>query len=131
MEPEGSLLHSQETASCPFPEKYLLKPCQTISPIQRPWEIFRNMVNFCGERLLAPRSTAKLEDHTLLAVRVCLFNILAATLRKWKPFLQTQPEDMSAVVEETHLSRIMLQKKQRDCRDTHSVIYKSDCQMKP
>jgi len=110
MEPEGSLPHSQEPASCPYPEKYLLKSCQTISPIQRPCEIFRNMVNFCGERLLSPRSTAKLEDHTLSAVRVCLFNILAATLHKWKLFLQTQPEDVSAVVEGTHSSRIMLSK---------------------
>jgi len=39
--------------------------------------------------------------------------------------------NVSAVVEETHSSRIMLQKKQSDCRDTHSVIYKSDCEMKP
>jgi hypothetical protein len=91
MEPEGSLPHSQEPASCPYPEKYLLKSCQTISLTQRPWEIFGNMVNFCGERLLAPRSTVKLEDHTLSAVRVCLFNILGAALHKWKPFFQTCP----------------------------------------
>jgi hypothetical protein len=29
--------------------------------------------------LLAPRPTAKLEDHLLSAVRDCLFNIFAAT----------------------------------------------------
>jgi hypothetical protein len=39
------------------------------------------MVNFYGEELLAPRPTPKLEDHPLSAVRDCLFNIFAATLR--------------------------------------------------
>ena len=33
------------------------------------------------EALLAPRPTPKLEDHPLLAVRECLFNLFAATLR--------------------------------------------------
>jgi hypothetical protein len=39
-----------------------------------------NMIRFYGEELLAPRSTPKLEDHLLCAVRNCLFNIFAATL---------------------------------------------------
>jgi hypothetical protein len=34
-----------------------------------------------GEGLLASRTTPKLEDHPLSAVRDCLFNIFAATLR--------------------------------------------------
>jgi hypothetical protein len=36
------------------------------------------MIRFYGEELLAPRPTPKLEDHTLSAVRDCLFITLAA-----------------------------------------------------
>jgi hypothetical protein len=35
---------------------------------------------FYGEELLAPRPTPELEDHSLSAVRDCLFKIFAATL---------------------------------------------------
>jgi len=42
--------------------------------------LFRNKANFYSEELLAPRPTPKLEGHTLLPVRDCLFNIFAATL---------------------------------------------------
>jgi hypothetical protein len=42
--------------------------------------MFRNKASFYGEYLLAPRRTPKPEDHALLAVRDCWFNILAATL---------------------------------------------------
>jgi hypothetical protein len=42
---------------------------------------FRNKIIFYGEELLAPRQTPQLEDHPLSAVRDCLFNIFAATLR--------------------------------------------------
>jgi hypothetical protein len=52
--------------------------------------VFRNMVIFYGEELLAPRPTPKLEDHPLSALRVCIF---AATLHIWRPFLHPQPED--------------------------------------
>jgi hypothetical protein len=55
--------------------------------------MFRNMILFYGEELLAPRPTPKLEDHPLPAVRDCLFNVFAATLHNWRPFLHTQPED--------------------------------------
>ena len=37
-------------------------------------------MGFHGEALLAPRPTPKLENHPLLAVRDCLFNLFAATL---------------------------------------------------
>jgi hypothetical protein len=50
MEPGGSLPHSQEPATC---------PCQTISAGPRPCEMFRNMVIFYGEELLAPRPTTQ------------------------------------------------------------------------
>ena len=41
----------------------------------------RNKIRFYGEELLAPRPTPKQEDQLLSAVRDCLFNIFAATLR--------------------------------------------------
>ena len=40
--------------------------------------VFLNM-DFHGEVLLVPRPTPTLEDHPLLAVRDCLFNLFAAT----------------------------------------------------
>jgi hypothetical protein len=40
----------------------------------------RNMIRFYGEDLLAVRPTTKLEDHALLDVRECLFNIFQAAL---------------------------------------------------
>jgi hypothetical protein len=55
--------------------------------------MFRNIVSFWGEELLAPRATPKLVDHPLSAVRDYLFNIFAATLQYWKPFLHPQPEN--------------------------------------
>jgi hypothetical protein len=55
MEPEGSLPHSQEPATCPYPEPYQSKSYQRISPGPRLCIVFRNMVIFYGEELLAPR----------------------------------------------------------------------------
>jgi hypothetical protein len=49
--------------------------------------LFRILVTslfFYGEELLAPRSTPKLEDHLLSAVRDCLFGIFAAGLQNWR-----------------------------------------------
>jgi len=42
--------------------------------------MFRNMIHFYGEELLAPRPSPKLKDHPLSAVRICLFNIFASAL---------------------------------------------------
>jgi hypothetical protein len=44
-------------------------------------QYFVTKIRFHGEELLATRPTPKLEDHPLSAVRDCLFNIFAATLR--------------------------------------------------
>jgi hypothetical protein len=41
---------------------------------------FVTKIRFHGEELSAPRLTPKLVDHTMSAVRDCLFNIIAATL---------------------------------------------------
>jgi hypothetical protein len=54
----------------------------------------RNIIIFYGEELLAPRPNPKLEYHPLSAVRDCLFNVIAATLHNWRPFLHPQPEDV-------------------------------------
>jgi hypothetical protein len=54
---------------------------------------FPNMLNFYGEELLAPCSPLKLEVYPFSAVGDCLFNIFAATLHIWGPFLHPQPED--------------------------------------
>jgi hypothetical protein len=55
--------------------------------------LFRNMAIFYGEELLTPHPTPKLEDHPLSSVRGCLFNVLAAILHIWRPFLHSQTED--------------------------------------
>jgi hypothetical protein len=56
--------------------------------------MIRNVIIFYGEELLVPRPTPKLEDDPLSAVRDCLFNVFAATLRICRPFLHLQPEDV-------------------------------------
>jgi hypothetical protein len=86
MEPGGSLPHSQELATCPYPEP-------NISPSPRPCETFRKILRFCHEELLAPRPTPKLWDHRLLPVRNCLFNTFATTLHICRPFLYPLLQD--------------------------------------
>jgi hypothetical protein len=54
-------------------------------------EVFRNIVTFYGEELLAPRPIRKI--YPLLAARDCLFSILAATLHIWRASLHPQSED--------------------------------------
>jgi hypothetical protein len=81
MEPRGSLPHSQEPAVAGVVTKNRL--CR----------LFRNIIIFYGQELLAPRPTPRLENHPLSGVRDCLFNVFAATLHNWRPFLQPQPED--------------------------------------
>ena len=43
-------------------------------------EFFVTFFFFCGEELLRPRPTPKLEDHPVFAVLDCLFDIFAATV---------------------------------------------------
>ena len=58
-----------------------------------------------GEEVLAPRPTTKLEDHSLSAVRECLFNIFAATLHIEGRSSIRNLRTRHAVVTGTHLSR--------------------------
>jgi hypothetical protein len=57
---------------------------QGIHPGLRPLLNVRNKLIFYGEELLAPRPTPKLEDHPLLAVHNCLFNIFTSVLHNWR-----------------------------------------------
>jgi hypothetical protein len=54
--------------------------------------MFRNIILFYGEDLLVPHLTPKLEDHTFSAVGDSLFNIFAAIVHNWRPFLSPQTE---------------------------------------
>jgi len=69
-----------------------------------PW-LFRNMIRFYGEELLALRPNSKLEDHLLSAVRGCLFNIFVATLRSGGRSSIRNLRTRHAMVTGTHLSR--------------------------
>jgi hypothetical protein len=74
-------------------EEVLLVSYQNTSPSPRPVKRFVTSFRFCGEELLAPRPISKLKYHPLSALHDCLFNISAATLHIWRPFLHPQPED--------------------------------------
>jgi len=106
MEPESSFPYSQVPATCPYPEPARSSPYPHIplpedpsSALNRlltfhvpnltslfrclgPRQVFmiRNKISFYGDELSTTRTTLKLEDHPLSAVRYCLLNIFAATL---------------------------------------------------
>jgi hypothetical protein len=67
--------------------------------------MFRNIIIFYGEELLAPRPTPKLEVHPLSAVRDCLFNIFAATSITGGRSSIRNLRTRHAVVTGTHLTR--------------------------
>jgi hypothetical protein len=63
------------------------------------------MVRFYGEELLTFRPTPKLEDHTFSAVRVGLFNVLAATLHIGGRSSIRNLRTRHVMVTGTHISR--------------------------
>jgi hypothetical protein len=69
-------------------------------------EHFVTKIKFYSEELLALRPTPRLEDHTLLAVRDCLFNIFAATLHIRSRSSIHNPRTRHAVVTGTHLQHL-------------------------
>jgi hypothetical protein len=88
---------------------YRIHKCPPPAPINSPGprfslQMIRNRIRFYLEELLAPRPTPKLEDHTLSAVRDCLFNIFAATLQIGGRSSTRNPRKRHAVVTGTHLS---------------------------
>jgi len=66
--------------------------------------MFRDKTRFYGEELLAACPTPKLEDHTLSAVRNCLFNVFATTLLIEGRSSTRNLKTRHAVVTGTHLS---------------------------
>ena len=98
MEPEGSLPYSQVPATCPY-------PIVTVQVRGFTCLCFVTYVFTVSEELLAPRPTPNLEDHPLLAVRDCLFNIFAATLHIGGRSSIRNLRTRHAVVTGTHLSR--------------------------
>jgi hypothetical protein len=83
----------------------LLRSYQSISPGPRltVW-MCRNKIRFYGEELLAPCPSPKLEDHPLLAVCDCLFNMFAATYHIGGRSLIRNLRMPHAVVTGTYLS---------------------------
>ena len=59
----------------------LLRSYQSISSDPSQVYPFGYKASFYGEELLAPCPPSELEDHPLSALRGCLFNVFAATLR--------------------------------------------------
>ena len=95
MKLESSLPHSQMPST------------QSITPGPRlSFWLFRNLISFYVEELLAPRPTPKLEDYPLSAVRYCLFNIFAATLHIEGRSSIRNLRTRHSVVTGTHLSRV-------------------------
>ena len=64
---------------------------------------FRKVTRLYGDEFLAPRPTPQLEDYPSSAVRDCLFNIFAATLRIGGRFSIRNLRTRHAVVTGTHL----------------------------
>ena len=91
--------------TCPPPVPILsqLDPIHTPTSRDSCLWILRNIGTFHSQQLLAPRSTTKLEDHSLSAVRDCLFNIFAATLHIGGRSSNRKPRTRLAVVRGTNL----------------------------
>ena len=99
MEPEVSLPQSLVPATC----QLKLHQSSIAGPKLTLW-LFRNIVRFYREELLALRPTPKLEDHPLSAVRDYLFNIFAATLHIAGRSSFRNLRTRHAVMTGTHLS---------------------------
>ena len=66
--------------------------------------MFRKKVRFYSEEYLSPRSTSKLEDKFLSAVRDCLFIVFEPTFHIWGHSSNRNLSMCHAVVTGTHLS---------------------------
>jgi hypothetical protein len=63
MEPEGSLPHSQEPATCPYPEPYQSSPCPPIPLLEDPfYAAVENNVSF---QTFEDRSSTKNTEEML------------------------------------------------------------------
>ena len=82
----------------------MFRSYQSIRPDPKYVRMFRDYASFSCEDLLAPCTSPKLEDHSLLTVGDCLFKIFAATLRIGSRSFFHNPRTRRAVVTGTHLS---------------------------
>jgi hypothetical protein len=80
----------EDPSECPLS---IVMPHQRLSPGPIHGFIFCSKASFYGEELLALCPKPKLHDHPSSAVCDCLFDIFAATIPYWRPFLEPQPED--------------------------------------
>jgi hypothetical protein len=75
--------------------------------VQGSYKSFITNLYFYGERLLAPRPTSRLEDHSLSFVHGCQFIVLASTPHSSGPSLQPQTKDVPCCSDEgTHITWI-------------------------
>jgi hypothetical protein len=110
MEPDGSIPCSEEPSNGPYPEPYQSNPLHPFLSILCNFLSLRSFIQgirpnpvllvyicdrliYYGEELLAPRPAPKLGDNHLSAVRDCVFNIFAATLRNWRASPASACED--------------------------------------
>jgi len=84
---------------------------------------FRNKASFYGGDFLAPRLKPKLEDHPLLDVRDCLFNIFTATLHIIGRSSIRNMSTRNAVVTGTHLSWINWVETKKKKKNTGFLSY--------
>ena len=118
MEPESSLLQSQVLASSPYPVHQSISP----GPKFTVW-LFRNMITFYGEKLLAPHPNSKLEDHPLSAVCDFIFNIFAATLHIEDRCSIRNLRTRHALVTGNHLTRFLYR-----VRHKYLTIWQHSCE---
>ena len=95
-----------QSSPCPIPKSHfpfqLLMLYRRISPDPRQMYPFRQKASYYREELLAPRPNPKMEDHPLSAVRDCLVNLFAATLRTGGRSSTCNLRKRRAVVTGTH-----------------------------
>ena len=96
-----SSLPHVSTNHVPFP---LLRLYQSVSPGPGQMYLFCNKVSFYSKELLGPRSTPKLEDHPLLDVCNCLWNIFVPSLQVGGHFSIRNHRTCHAVVTGAHLT---------------------------
>jgi len=84
--------------------------------------MFSQKDTFYGEELLPCRPTPKLEEHPLSAVRDCLFNTYAATLRVRRQFLHSSPEDAPCRGDREPLSTVCAKYDQRKARQQSVAV---------
>ena len=92
--PQHLFLSSARSIKSILPHRTsLLALYQRSSPSPRQYEMFRSIVSFNGEEMVALRQNPKLEGHPLSALHNSLFNIFATNLHTWRSFVHWQPED--------------------------------------